>query len=48
MCGRFTNEMTCADIRVLYQLSDELYPAAPSNMQPRHNIAPLSTCSSFT
>ncbi|WP_248305259.1 SOS response-associated peptidase [Devosia sp. 1566] len=40
MCGRFTNEMTWADLHALYKLSDELYPIAPSNMQPRYNIAP--------
>lgn len=40
MCGRFTHEMTWADIHALYKLSDELFPMAPSNMQPRYNIAP--------
>ena len=40
MCGRSTNEMTWADLHALYKLSDELYPVAPSNMQPRYNIAP--------
>lgn len=40
MCGRFTNEMTWGEIHALYSLSDEMYPTAPSNMQPRYNIAP--------
>lgn len=40
MCGRFTNEMTWAQIHALYKLSDEMHPVAPSNMQPRYNIAP--------
>ena len=40
MCGRFTNEMTWADLHALYQLSDELYPMPSSNMRPRYNIAP--------
>jgi putative SOS response-associated peptidase YedK len=39
MCGRFTNEMTWAELHALYKLSDNLYPAR-SNMQPRFNIAP--------
>lgn len=38
MCGRFTNEMTWAEIHALYKLSDEMYPT--TNMQPRFNIAP--------
>lgn len=39
MCGRFTNEMTWAELHALYKLSDELFPVR-SNMQPRYNIAP--------
>ena len=40
MCGRFTAEYTWAELHALYSLSDELFPVAPSNMQPRYNIAP--------
>jgi putative SOS response-associated peptidase YedK len=40
MCGRFTNEMTWSELQALYKLSHELYPTAPSNLQPRFNIAP--------
>lgn len=40
MCGRFTNEMTWAQLHALYKLSDELFPVAPHNLQPRFNIAP--------
>lgn len=40
MCGRFTNEMTWSELHALYKLSDELHPVAPSNLQPRYNIAP--------
>lgn len=40
MCGRFTNEMAWAELHAVYKLSDELFPTAPSNMQPRYNIAP--------
>tara|TARA_R110002124_G_scaffold16882_7_gene71449 strand:+ start:13043 stop:13732 length:690 start_codon:yes stop_codon:yes gene_type:complete len=43
MCGRFTNEMTWAEIHALYKLSEEMHPTAPSNMQPRYNIAPTQT-----
>ncbi|KKC39479.1 hypothetical protein WH87_04570 [Devosia epidermidihirudinis] len=43
MCGRFTNEMTWSEIHALYKLSDNMYPTAPSNMQPRFNIAPTQT-----
>ena len=43
MCGRFTNEMTWAEIHALYKLSDNMYPTAPSNMQPRYNIAPTQS-----
>lgn len=39
MCGRFTNELSWADIHALYKLSDEMFPTK-SNMQPRYNIAP--------
>lgn len=40
MCGRFTAEYTWRELHALYSLSDELFPVAPSNMQPRYNIAP--------
>ncbi|SMQ65762.1 Putative SOS response-associated peptidase YedK [Devosia lucknowensis] len=40
MCGRFTAEYTWAQLHALYSLSDELFPVAPHNMQPRFNIAP--------
>lgn len=40
MCGRFTAEYTWAELQALYKLSDELFPVAPHNMQPRYNIAP--------
>jgi putative SOS response-associated peptidase YedK len=40
MCGRFTNELTWGELHALYELSDELHPVPPSNMQPRYNIAP--------
>lgn len=44
MCGRYTNEMTWAEIHALYSLSDENFPMGPpSNMQPRYNIAPTQT-----
>lgn len=44
MCGRYTNEMTWAEIHALYSLSDEMFPMGPpSNMQPRYNIAPTQT-----
>ncbi|MBE0580019.1 SOS response-associated peptidase [Devosia sp.] len=44
MCGRFTNEMTWAEIHALYSLSNELFPLGPpSNLQPRYNIAPTQT-----
>jgi len=39
MCGRFTNEMTWAELHALYKLSDQLFPTR-SNLQPRYNIAP--------
>lgn len=39
MCGRFTNEMTWAQLNALYKLADELFPVK-SNLQPRFNIAP--------
>lgn len=39
MCGRFTNELSWADLHALYKLSDEMFPTK-SNMQPRFNIAP--------
>ena len=41
MCGRFTNEMTWAEIYGLLKLSDEMHPMGPpSNMRPRYNVAP--------
>jgi len=43
MCGRFTNEMTWAELHALYKLADKLHPVPPSNMQPRYNIAPTQT-----
>ena len=39
MCGRYTNEMTWAEIHALYSIHD----VPPSNMQPRYNIAPTQT-----
>ncbi|HEY8578208.1 MAG TPA: SOS response-associated peptidase [Devosia sp.] len=39
MCGRFTNELTWAEIHALYSIHD----APPSNLQPRYNIAPTQT-----
>ena len=38
MCGRFTNEMTWAEIHALYSIHNA--PPATSNVQPRYNIAP--------
>ena len=38
MCGRFTNEMTWAEIHALYSIHDA--PPAATNSQPRFNIAP--------
>lgn len=43
MCGRFTNELTWAELQALYKLSDQLYPSPSSNMQPRYNIAPTQS-----
>ncbi|MET3901276.1 hypothetical protein ABIB57_005246 [Devosia sp. UYZn731] len=40
LCGRFTAEYTWAAPHALYKLSHDLFPTAPSNMQPRYNIAP--------
>lgn len=40
MCGRFTNRYSWRELKELYELSDELYPQAPSNFEPRYNIAP--------
>jgi putative SOS response-associated peptidase YedK len=37
MCGRFTNQLTWAEIVALYKLA---LPAPPHNMPPRHNICP--------
>ncbi|NGP19269.1 SOS response-associated peptidase [Devosia aurantiaca] len=39
MCGRFTHEMTWADIHALYSIHN---PPA-TNMRPRYNIAPTQT-----
>lgn len=41
MCGRFTNEMTWAELHALYSIHDKGPPA--TNMQPRYNIAPTQT-----
>lgn len=38
MCGRFTNEMTWAELHALYSIHDA--PLPTSNVQPRFNIAP--------
>lgn len=38
MCGRFTNEMTWAEIHALYSIHNT--PPAATNSQPRFNIAP--------
>ncbi|WP_099868061.1 SOS response-associated peptidase [Pararhizobium haloflavum] len=38
MCGRFTNQMTWAEIHALYSIHDSALP--PSNVQPQFNIAP--------
>ncbi|KKB09426.1 SOS response-associated peptidase [Devosia chinhatensis] len=38
MCGRFTNEMTWAELHALYSIHDA--PPAKTNSQPRFNIAP--------
>lgn len=38
MCGRFTNQMTWAEIHALYSIHDTAPP--PTNVQPRFNIAP--------
>jgi putative SOS response-associated peptidase YedK len=37
MCGRFTNQLTWAEIVALYKLA---LPAPPHNMPPRFNISP--------
>ena len=37
MCGRFTNQLTWAEIVALYKLG---LPAPPHNLQPRYNICP--------
>lgn len=41
MCGRFTNEMTWAELHALYSIHDKVPPN--SNLQPRFNIAPTQT-----
>ncbi|WEK05796.1 MAG: SOS response-associated peptidase [Candidatus Devosia phytovorans] len=41
MCGRFTNEMTWAQIHALYSIHNA--PPAETNSQPRFNIAPTQT-----
>jgi putative SOS response-associated peptidase YedK len=38
MCGRFTNEMTWAELHALYSIHDKR--PAKTNSQPRFNIAP--------
>lgn len=38
MCGRFTNEITWAELHALYSIHDA--PPAATNIQPRFNIAP--------
>jgi putative SOS response-associated peptidase YedK len=38
MCGRFTNELTWAELHALYSIHDA--PPAKTNQQPRFNIAP--------
>lgn len=38
MCGRFTNEMTWAELHALYSVHNEMPPR--SNMRPGYNIAP--------
>ena len=43
MCGRFTNRYSWRELKELYELSDVLYPKAPSNFEPRYNIAPTQT-----
>ena len=43
MCGRFTNRYSWRELKELYELSDTLYPQAPSNFEPRYNIAPTQT-----
>ena len=40
MCGRFTNRYSWRELKELYELSDTLYPQAPSNFEPNYNIAP--------
>ena len=41
MCGRFTNEMTWAEIHALYSIHSPPPPA--SNMPPQYNIAPTQS-----
>lgn len=41
MCGRFTNEMTWAEIHAPYSIHDPAPP--PSNMPPQFNIAPTQS-----
>jgi putative SOS response-associated peptidase YedK len=43
MCGRYTNRYSWRELKELYELSDVLYPQAPSNFEPRYNIAPTQT-----
>jgi len=38
MCGRYTNEMTWAELHALYSIHNP--PPARTNVQPRYNIAP--------
>jgi putative SOS response-associated peptidase YedK len=41
MCGRFSNRYTWRELHALYELSIGF---APSNFQPRYNIAPTDMC----
>lgn len=41
MCGRFSNRYTWRELHALYELSIGF---APSNFQPRYNIAPTDQC----
>lgn len=41
MCGRFTNELTWAELHALYSIHDQ--PPGASNLQPSYNIAPTQT-----
>jgi putative SOS response-associated peptidase YedK len=41
MCGRFSNRYTWRELHAMYELSIGF---APSNFQPRYNIAPTDMC----